>query len=358
MIKHINHQNFLTTPFVAYKNWRLYNDDSDELVILEPTGSEDTVALEFPDYSSGTGSVVNTQCSIALEQQSEDLARYQEGQTGSGVFNPDVEEQNHDGTFKRLVHSQIKTAFYNSYRNPTQIFGMEYIDFPLSQTFRDLSEEIRVFTIPQNVFGERIVGNSVMLRDTSLDDNIEIKDDGYQNLIAGDNIFSKVQEVRTFGNIFGSGSATYCTGSCKCVSPTTASTHYIANWTDVRSQLTPNLCATSSYPAQWDGVFNMVTTQEPYFSGSLWYFISQSIFSAKAAANEVSVYPDPSWVTFTFTQIYWNNTGGWTMIIGCANGDAYWVGDNNNNDMNNACGTYQRWDGSGPDTIEVSVTCA
>jgi len=205
MIKHINHQNFQTTPFVAAKHWRLFNVDSDDLVLLEDTGSEDTVALEFTDYFvSGSGtcsSSVNTLCSIALEQQESDRAIYQEGATGSGAFFPDSEPTNRDGTFKRLIHAQTKAAFYNKFQNPTQIFGVEYIDFPLGQTFRDISDSIRIFTIPQNIFGERLIENTVHLADNSLDDNVEITDDGYQNLIAKANLFSKVQEVRSFGNI-------------------------------------------------------------------------------------------------------------------------------------------------------------
>jgi hypothetical protein len=207
MIKHINHQNFQTTPFVAAKHWRLFNIDSDALVILEPTGSEDTIALEFLDYTTNEP-VLNTGCSIALEQQGNDRAIYQEGATGSGAFFPNSEPTNRDGTFKRLIHAQTKAAFYNKFQNPTQIFGVEYIDFPLGQTFRDLSDFIRIFTVPRNIFGERIIENTVHLADNSLDDNVEITDDGYQNLIAKSNLFSKVQEVRSFGNIIMSGSLT------------------------------------------------------------------------------------------------------------------------------------------------------
>jgi len=208
MIKHINHQNFLTTPFVAAKNWRLFNVDSDDLVILEPTGSTDTVALEFVDYSTNNP-FVNTECSIALEQQGNDRIVYQEGATGSGAFFPDSEPTNQDGTYKRLIHSEIKSTFYNKFNNPTQIFGMEYIDFPLGKTFRDLSDLVRIFTVPRDIFGERITENTVHLTDNSLDDNVEINDDGYQNLIAKANLFSKVQEVRSFGNIIMSGTSSF-----------------------------------------------------------------------------------------------------------------------------------------------------
>ena len=208
MIKHINHQNFLTTPFVASKAWHLYNRDPDDLVLLEPTGSDDTIALEYTDYSTDDP-FVNTNCSIALEQQSSDFINYQEGITGSGKFYPDSEPTNPDGTFKRLVHAQTKLAFYNKYNNPTKIFGLDYIDFPLGKTFRGLSNSIRLFNVPQSVFGERIKENTVVLYDFALDDNITITDDGYQNLIAKQNLFSKVQEVRAIQNIIISGSATY-----------------------------------------------------------------------------------------------------------------------------------------------------
>jgi hypothetical protein len=208
MIKHINHQNFLTTPFVAAKAWHLYNRDPDDLVILEPTGSEDTVALEYTDYSTDDP-FVNAECSIALEQQSGDRLNYQEGVTGSGKFFPTLEPINTDGTYKRLVHAQIRQAFYNKYNDPTKIFGLDFIDFPLGQTFRDLSNAIRLFNAPQSIFGERIIENTVVLNDTSMDDNVEVTDDGYQNLVARSNLFSKVQEVRRLGNIIMDGTASF-----------------------------------------------------------------------------------------------------------------------------------------------------
>lgn len=208
MIKHINHQNFQTTPFVAGKHWHLFNVENDDLVVLESTGSEDTVALEFVDYTAGDP-FVNTTCSIALEQQSSDRIIYQEGATGSGFFFPDSEPTNQDGTFKRLVHAQVKSAFYNKFNNPLEIFGVDYIDFPLGKTFRDITDFVRVFTIPRNIFGERVIENTVHLMDNSLDDNVEIIDDGYQNLIARTNLFSKVQEVRLFGNSIQSGSSIF-----------------------------------------------------------------------------------------------------------------------------------------------------
>lgn len=217
MIKQINKQNVLTTPFVTIKEWELYNIQNEDSVLIEPYISsvqiDDTlVALDFIDYNNGNP-LLNRDCNIALEQQETDMAIYQEGINKTGIFYPDNEPKNNDGTYKRLVYSQINSAFYNKYKNPVQIFGIDYIDFQLSNTIRYIADEFRMFTIPQNIFGERIVPNSVYLYDNSLDDNIEIKDDGFQNLIAGKNLFSKIQEVRgntqseNFINLIVSGSA-------------------------------------------------------------------------------------------------------------------------------------------------------
>ena len=213
MIKTINQQNLLTTPFVAAKNWNLFNSENDDLVLLESTSSDDslcdTLALDFIDYSITGSPFVNSTCSIALEQQSNDLIIYQEGQTGSGHFLPNSEPTNRDGSYKRLVHNQIETTFYNNYGNPLKIWGAEFIDFPLGQTFRNISDFIRVFTIPQDVFGERVLENTITFQDNTLDDNVTIFDDGFQNLIAGTNLFSKVQEVRSFGNIIEQGTSSF-----------------------------------------------------------------------------------------------------------------------------------------------------
>jgi len=207
MIKHINHQNFLTTPFAASKQWELYNVQNDDVVLIEPPDSPEVpVAMDYVDYG-GSSPILNRVCNIALEQQDGNEVIYQEGVSGSGFFFPDA-PQNQDGTYKRLVWDQTWRSFYNLYRDPTKIFGMDHIDFPLGKTDRQISEFIRLFNIPQRFWGDRLVPNTIQLYDTSLDDNVEIHDDGYQNLLAGTNLFSKVQEIRSLGNIIIDGEVT------------------------------------------------------------------------------------------------------------------------------------------------------
>jgi len=206
MIKQIGKSSKVLSPFPAIKAWELSNVVNDDLVLIEPPDTpEIAVALDYIDYS-GTP-ILNRECSIALEQQEDDLAQYEEGVSGSGYFYPD-EPQNANGTYKRLVYDQIEKAFYNLYRNPLQIFGMENIDFPRSETIRIIGNRFLMFSIPRNMMGDRLVAGTIRMYDTNLDDNVDIYDDGVGNLIAGNDLFSKVQEIRTLGNIILSGSVT------------------------------------------------------------------------------------------------------------------------------------------------------
>lgn len=195
MIKHINPQNILTSPFIAVKSRAASNTENSDYILTED--GEDGIALEYVNYNYGDP-VLNRSCNIALEQQESDTVTYQEGITGSRTFNSASDPRNGDGTYKSLVYRTIKNSFYNTYQNPLKIFGVENIDFPLSNTRRNLSNKLRMFSVPQIQMGDKIQPNSVEFYNNALDDNVVIFDDGYQNLVAGYNIFSKIQEVRTY----------------------------------------------------------------------------------------------------------------------------------------------------------------
>jgi hypothetical protein len=209
MIKQLGAFDIIVSPLIAETPQRLYNTINDGLVLLEPlTGSAplpDTfVSLDYIDYV--VNSQVNSDCNIALEQQEESTVIYEEGIYNDGTFDPQSDARNLNNTYKKLVYSQIKSTFYNTYNNPFQIFGLEHIDFYLGRTERYISDQFRVFTIPQNMFGDRMVKQTVSLVDNTMDDNVSIVDDGYCNLIASKNLFSKIQEVRNLGNLIFSGS--------------------------------------------------------------------------------------------------------------------------------------------------------
>lgn len=211
MLKNFQYGDIQVTPFTAIKTWDLLNTHKDDLVLIEEPSREIFVAQDFIDYSNGLETpILNRECNIALEQQTPDVVLYEEGIKKDGFFYPDQEEQNINGSYKRLVHTQIKNAFYNTYQNPLQIFGLENIDLQSNKTQKFFSDYIRVFTIPRQIFGEKIIEGSISLVDNSLDDFYTITDDSCGNLIAKENLFSKVQEARHFNNILTTGSNSYC----------------------------------------------------------------------------------------------------------------------------------------------------
>jgi len=275
MIKQLTKSDILVSPFVVVKQWGLSNIEPQDLVLLESTSSDDslcdTVALEFIDYTQGTP-FVNTTCSIALEQQSTDLAIPESGVSGSGHFFPDSEPINiNTNTFKRLVYDQIQKSFYNDYRNPLEIFGTDFIDFPLNRTDRIIANEFLMFTIPRNVFGERVLENTVQLYDENFNDNVNITDDGNGNIIAGNNLFSKVQEVREFGNLIASGSASFTcpgipTSSGECFNNTDwlTSSYAVQGYFDGMIDNTTGTDLTGFPSQSWDGTLTFYNTQNGY----------------------------------------------------------------------------------------------
>ena len=214
MIKLLKQYQVQVTPFAATKDWNLNNSDNDNLLLFESTGSEDglPIALEFLDYGDGSGyPVENALCDIALEQQTNDLATSQTGLNVKGIVNVDTEPLNDDGTYKRSIYHQVKTMFYNSYLDPSKIWGIENIDFTLSQTQRNLSDQFRLIDVPRSVYGDKIVPKSVRVYDNTLDNVYLIQDDGNGNLFAGKNLFSHQQELGEYINEFISHlSSSYC----------------------------------------------------------------------------------------------------------------------------------------------------
>jgi hypothetical protein len=213
MIKLLKQYQIQVTPFGATKTWNLNNNDNDSLLLFESTGSDDglPIALEFIDYGDGSGyPVENSSCDIALEQQTNDLATSQLGLNVSGIVYPETEPKNHDGTYKRSIYHQVKTMFYNNYLDPSKIWGVENIDFVLSQTRRSLSDQFKLIDIPRGTYGDKIIPNTVKVYDNSLDNNYMITDDGNGNLFAQKNLFSHQQEVGSYTNYYSSGSNSDC----------------------------------------------------------------------------------------------------------------------------------------------------
>lgn len=202
MIKNLKKSDVLTTPFVVTKPCILTALHNDDLLLVEEITASIYVAQEFIDYQGGENlPILNRECNIALEQQTRDEVLYEEGEYIQGTFDVNSDPKNNTGTYKRLIYHQIKNSFYNDYNNPTKMFGLENIDFQLDKVNKFLSTKFRVFTIPKDMFGEKMMEDSILLVDNSLDDNFTIEDDGYNNILAKENLFSRVQEVRQINNL-------------------------------------------------------------------------------------------------------------------------------------------------------------
>ena len=214
MIKQIKKFQVKLTPFDATKEWAMSTTNNQDLLLMDTTSSldEEPVALEFIDYGSITSSnpTLNYECDIALEQQPDDLLNTRMGSKISGLFYPDQDPLNIDGTYKRVVFSQIRTMFYNQYHDPVKVWGIEQLDFALGKTKRKISDEFRLFDFPQQVYGDKIVPNTIIIHDNTLDVDYEITDDGFGNLIAGSNLFSKQQELGDYNNWYQPGYSLVC----------------------------------------------------------------------------------------------------------------------------------------------------
>lgn len=227
MIKQLKKTDVQTSPFCATKTRQLYNIQNEAVLFLEEYSAsviipDTNVSLDYIDYVTGTP-LLNRECNIALEQQDEDMASFEEGLSGSlKTFDLASAETNlNTGTYKVLLYNQIYRAFYNNYNNPTELLGMENIDLLLNKTNRYLADKFRMFTIPRIIMGDKITPGSIQFQDTSFDDNVKIQDDSNGNLIAGDNLFSKVQEVRTLNNQILPGSSSYtCSAYSESPPPT------------------------------------------------------------------------------------------------------------------------------------------
>ena len=138
--------------------------------------------------------LTSSQCVLCLEQSDDNFLTFEDGIRVDNFikFNPDTEVQNLNDTYKRITYDQIKNLFYNDSRDPTKLLGLENFDLMLDGKNRILHDLLKVVTIPQAYFGDKIVENSVEIVEDSSDQTYTIVDDGSGNLYSRDKIFSVI----------------------------------------------------------------------------------------------------------------------------------------------------------------------
>ena len=203
MIKSLNRDDIQVTPFIAAKSWNVQNIENDDLILWMSGSLSGSITHMYIDYGDGTSAPTESNyCQLALQQQeSQTQLKYQRGISSSIVYFPigsehyDSQSQpvNTDGTFMGVVYNTNYRLFYNTYNNPTQIWGLENIN--LNTNHRLLTDAMDVFTFSKNQFGEKIIPNSLTISDTLGEIEYTIIDDGNTNLILNGQYFSKYQVV-------------------------------------------------------------------------------------------------------------------------------------------------------------------
>ena len=156
MFKNIDPTNKSIKPYKIYKDFTLtHNQSASGHVVLKADGS----------------SIFNFNTGSAASQS-------------FGVYNSNTKKYSL-GTYYNIPNWRtINKLYYNNSEKPFEVFGGNNTKVQK----RKLHNTARIFTIPQELFGEQVKPGSIELEDTSNGKTFIIKDDGDGNLY--DNAFS------------------------------------------------------------------------------------------------------------------------------------------------------------------------
>ena len=194
MLKPIPRSNVVVRPFTTFKNWTLQNQNYDSFLTTEddcPLFIDYTIDVNMPCSAS----ICYSSSSLALEAQTvNSQISIQDGEYIQGIFYPNRDPINRDGSYKRLVFNTIKTMFYNNFDNPLELFGIQDYDSGLEK--RAIWDSVIAGNISNQIYGERIQSGSVTIIDnSSVDQQVILHDDGYTNLIVTNNTLVTEQVI-------------------------------------------------------------------------------------------------------------------------------------------------------------------
>ena len=183
MLKNLKINDTSTLPVGVSKQYRASNTLLDGL-ILYTSGSESgslygtSPAYDYLNYSSLSGSEFE-EFPLAYTKQEADYAEFKIGQSGSGLFFAENEPINKDGSYKRIVFDSINNFYFkNDIINPFSV-----------------ANELLIFTIPKEKFGDKILKNTFKMTDGRQDNGFSIIDDGVGNLISENLHYSDSQVI-------------------------------------------------------------------------------------------------------------------------------------------------------------------
>jgi hypothetical protein len=178
MIKQFTAGDITVRPFSTFKHWTLQSIDSasvntygDSTYYNGRMEVNEGLKLSTPFYPSGSIYYVSTN-----------------------------EPINSSGKYARNIHSMTDAMFYKNVGEPIKLFGVEeYTQDPKTgkEEVREIHDRIITATLKHNVYGEKVIPNTVKLVDDSdIHQTLKIHDDGYTNLYATGSHFPSTAEIQ------------------------------------------------------------------------------------------------------------------------------------------------------------------
>lgn len=215
MIKPLKLSEKTVHRFKTFKKWEFSNIENNSILLEQ--GDKIPLCLDVDNKLSSEQSTSETGIKVRRGKQIKGTFFDKD----SKYFNENIELLNHDGSYQRVIYDSVKHLFYNTYsvgidektskdvqKNPLLLFGSEtgiynnkkisdeilgYID---RSEVRVLDDEVLIIEIPNCIYGEKIKPESIEISNLNLKyDNLKISDDGFTNLMIGENSFNDVKRI-------------------------------------------------------------------------------------------------------------------------------------------------------------------
>lgn len=178
MIKQFTAGDITVRPFSTFKHWTLQSIDSasvnaygDSTYYNGRMEVNEGLKLSTPFYPSG---------SIYYVSANEPI--------------------NSSGKYSRNIHSMTDAMFYKNVGEPIKLFGVEAYTQDTKtgkEEVREIHDRIITATLKHNVYGEKVIPNTVkIVDDSSIHQTLKIYDDGYTNLYVTGSHFPSTAEIQ------------------------------------------------------------------------------------------------------------------------------------------------------------------
>ncbi len=126
--------------------------------------------------------------------------------SGSIYYVSSNEPINSSGKYARNIHSMTDAMFYKNADEPIKLFGVEaYTQDPKTgkEEVREIHDRIVTATLKHNVYGEKVIPDTVkIVDDSNIHQTLKIYDDGYTNLYVTGSHFPSTAEIQAIRDTY------------------------------------------------------------------------------------------------------------------------------------------------------------